>query len=397
MSKITVLINGPTTELSDGIRAMLAEQADLDVTVKISDMPPDAVVGLATRPDVMVVALGTQWEEGLQSLGAMRPSQRPPTIAIGSFAGPHVMRRAMQAGVRDYLPAPVRAGDLLEAVRRIAREHGVAPVDPERGTLIAVMNVKGGSGASFVAANLAHIVAARRNIEVGLLDLDLQFGALPLSFDLEQRTTLLEALLASEHLDQVALKGYMARHDSGVYVLSAMAEQLALPWEIPPQALNNLIAVMRQTFPVVVADLPRQIDPLSTAVLDQADKVLMVTQQSLAHTRDAKRMQHVLLNTLSVPRERLMLILNRHTDKQSIRGRDIVETVNPPSMTVLPNDFRTVSEALDVGAPIYDHNRESPISKAMVELVDSLGIKAGTPVAKPRRGLRAALAGALGH
>jgi pilus assembly protein CpaE len=335
--------------------------------------------------------LGLDWEESLATLGTLSP--RPPTVAVGPSSDPQILRRAMQAGVRDYIGAPFTPEEIVESVTRIAREQAPMAADPQSlGRLFAVINVKGGSGASFIAANLAHIVATQRKIEVGLLDLDLQFGALPLAFDLEQRSTLLEALTTTSQIDPTALRGYMARHDSGVCVLSAMSEQLVLPWEVSRDALLRLLRVMRATFPVVIVDLPRQIDPLTTAVIEQADRVLMIMQQSLAHARDAKRMQRVLSTTVGVPRDRLMLIINRHSDKQSVRGRDVQDAVNPSSMTVLPNDFATVSEALNIGVPVYDYDREATNTQAMEDLVGRLGLPAVVGAVKHGGGWRELLA-----
>jgi pilus assembly protein CpaE len=396
MPTARLLIAGPSAELCESTRQILAAQGDLDVQVQVGEL--DRVERSAANPPAVLVALlGTHWESSLAALATA--AQRPPTIAIGPSNDPQIMRRAMQAGVRDYIGAPFAVGDLVEAAHRIAREQAQvpAPADGGQGQLLAVINVKGGSGASFIAANTAHIIASQRKCEVGLLDLDLQFGALPLVFDLEQRSMLLEALASSAQIDATALRGYMARHSSGVHVISAMSEQLVLPWEVSRDALLRLLQVMRQAFPVVIVDLPRQIDPLTSAVLEQADHVLMVMQQSLAHARDAKRMQRVLTSTLGLPRDRILLIVNRHSEKQSVRGRDVEEAVKPSSMMVLPNDFTTVSEALNIGVPVLDYDHSSPITAALIALVARLGLAASEPAGMRKRGLRGMFSHALGN
>jgi pilus assembly protein CpaE len=384
MPTARLLIAGPSAELCESTRQILAAQGDLDVQVQVGEL--DRVERSAANPPAVLVALlGTHCESSLAALATA--AQRPPTIAIGPSNDPQIMRRAMQAGVRDYIGAPFAVGDLVEAAHRIAREQAQvpAPADGGQGQLLAVINVKGGSGASFIAANTAHIIA------------DLQFGALPLVFDLEQRSMLLEALASSAQIDATALRGYMARHSSGVHVISAMSEQLVLPWEVSRDALLRLLQVMRQAFPVVIVDLPRQIDPLTSAVLEQADHVLMVMQQSLAHARDAKRMQRVLTSTLGLPRDRILLIVNRHSEKQSVRGRDVEEAVKPSSMMVLPNDFTTVSEALNIGVPVLDYDHSSPITAALIALVARLGLAASEPAGMRKRGLRGMFSHALGN
>lgn len=397
MAKFSILINAASADLCESVRAMLADQPDLDVRAQVSEKPGlDPLAGPQAHPDLLIAVLGSQWDEGLKALAKLPAASRPPTIAVGASEDPQAIRRAMQAGMRDYLSWPLNQNDLLLAVRRIGLDREV-PAAPAvtRAPLIAVINVKGGSGASFIAANLAHIVAVQRKIEVGLLDLDLQFGALPLAFDLEPRSTLLEALAAAAQLDATALRAYAARHASGVSVLSAMAEQMPLPWELSPDSLNRVIKVMRETFPLVVADLPRQIDPLTTAVLGQADHVIMVMQQSLAHARDAKRMQRVMVSTLGIPRDRLLLVINRNSEKQSVRSRDVQEAVDPPSMMALPNDYITVSEALNIGAPVYEYDREAPITRALIDLAARILPGGAESATLPKRGFRQAVVQAL--
>jgi pilus assembly protein CpaE len=277
------------------------------------------------------------------------------------------MRRAMQAGARDYFAPPVPHTELLSAVRLIGREKGVGmPV--AKGLLTAVINAKGGSGASFIAANLAHITAVQKKAPVALIDLDVQFGALPLAFDLEQRNSLIEALNAANQLDPIALQGYMAKHESGVHVLSAMSDQLPLPWEIPTEALSQVLTLALQTYNSVIVDLPRQIDPLTSLVLGQANHIVLVMQQSLAHVRDAKRLLRIITSSLSVPRDNVLLVVNRHNERDAVRIKDIQDTVNPPATAMIPNDFRVVSESLNTGVPLFESARQAPVTKSLQEL-----------------------------
>ena len=60
-------------------------------------------------------------------------------------------------------------------MRRVAHKRAPAPAAPQ-GEVLAFMACKGGSGASFIAANIAHILSTQSERKVALIDLDLQFG-----------------------------------------------------------------------------------------------------------------------------------------------------------------------------------------------------------------------------
>jgi pilus assembly protein CpaE len=372
MRKITVLVSGRDQPAAEAVLRIFEGQPDLDVMHPGGEGAHlDPLFGLATQPDVLVVVLGTRWEDTLRALTARPAAHRPAIIIIGAAGDSNMMRRAMQAGARDYFSPPVPHTELLSVVRLIGREKGSGGM-VAKGMLTAVINAKGGSGASFLAANLAHITAVQKKAPVALIDLDVQFGALPLAFDLEQRNSLIEALNNANQLDPVALQGYMAKHDSGVHVLSAMSDQLPLPWEIQTEALAQVLTLATQTYVNVIVDLPRQIDPLTSLVLSQANRIALVMQQSLAHVRDAKRLLRIITASLSVPRENLLLVLNRYNERDAVRVKDIEDTVNPPAIALVPNDFRAVSESLNAGVPLYEAARQAPVTRAVQELAAKL-------------------------
>lgn len=369
MRKIAVIVSGRELPGAAAVLRIFEGQPDLQVTAV--DSSHREALFASDMPDVAVVVEGPRWDETLRAVGARPAAQRPALIAIGASADPQAMRRAMQVGARDFFSPPVPPAELLAAVRLIGRERG-SGMPEARGTVTAVINAKGGSGASFLAANLAHIAAVQRQSPVALIDLDLQFGALPLAFDLEQRNSLLEALANAAQLDPMALKGYMAVHASGVHVLSTKSDQLPLPWEISPESLRQLLLLATQTYANVVIDLPRQIDPLTSLVLGQAHQIALVTQQSFAHTRDAKRLLRIITSSLGVPREHVTLVVNRGNARDPVRVEDIEDAVKPAAMAVVPNDFRTVSESLNTGVPMLESARHAPITRVLQTLAGTL-------------------------
>lgn len=397
MKSNTVLISGRSKAACEPVRQLLENLPDIDASLSVRDNGhADPLHGQRRLPDILILVLDSGGDEMLRALSARAASERPPTIVIGPVDDPALMRRAMQAGARDYFTPPLQQAELLESVRSIGRERGVEPSALPRGTLIAVINAKGGSGASTVAANLAHIRALSAHSDVGLIDLDLQFGALPLAFDLAPHKSLVELIGSVDQLSPGGLRDQAARHASGVAVFSAMSEQMPLPWELPAQSLTRLLDIARQAYGNVFVDLPRQIDPLTTTVLEQADHVVIVMQQSLAHVRDAKRLLRVLTSSLAVPSTNIVVVVNRYSENTGLKEQEIIDAVTPPRSMLLPNDYKTVSEAQNIGVPLQELDKGAPITRALGELLDRLTRSdAEAPPPPPKkRGLRAVL-GAL--
>ena len=123
----------------------------------------------------------------------------------------------MRAGARDALPEPVAADELQAAINRMLME-----VQAEQGTggkLVAVMNAKGGSGATMLACNLAHQLSIRGGRTL-LLDLDLQFGTVAHCLDVLPTHSHMEVLKQVDELDGIALRGLCSLSSRTQHVLS---------------------------------------------------------------------------------------------------------------------------------------------------------------------------------
>ena len=132
----------------------------------------------------------------LQFLVEQGTRQNLPLLVCGPENDPESMRLAMRAGARDYLPENVTEDDLVASLARI-REEILRSGAGGTGKLIVILNGKGGSGASFLATNLAHGLVVDGGHAVTLFDLDLQFGGLYRYLDLAPKVGMIEALEAA--------------------------------------------------------------------------------------------------------------------------------------------------------------------------------------------------------
>ncbi len=387
--KISVLLVGRSKAGVDSLEGMLQGQPGIELRVRrVDNGYVDPLYGVPSLPDVLVLDLSHLWDDELRALSLRQGAQRPPLIAIGPDGDTRIMRMAMQAGARDFYTHPVPAEELLTAIHRTGQKNTAL-----KGSISAIINAKGGSGASFVACSLAQILAAEMQRRVALVDLDLQFGSLPLYLDLKPQNGLIEALGAVDHLDPVALEGYMTKHPSGLHLLASMSEQIALPSSLSGKSLNRLLDMATVVYEDLYVDLPRQLDPLTTTVLQRADRVLVVMQQSLAHLHDTKRMLRLLKDELAIPNERLQVIVNRYQEKSAVSLNDVREAVQPGAVLLVPNDFKRVAEAVNVGASLLDTERNAAITKSFVKLAVKLSGEDGAKT----KGLRHAFAQLFGR
>ena len=387
VEKLNVLIASRSKPVMDELVGIISALG-FDVEHRfISNGHSDPLFGVEEQPDILVYCLSDLYEDELSSLLARPAAQRPPTVIIGPAGNTSCMRAAIQAGARDYLEQPIREDELSDALQRLKgelRQHQQASF--EGGALVAVVSAKGGTGGSFLAANLAHLMVASSGLNVALVDLDLQFGSLCQYLDLHPENGLIRALELVDELDEVALDAYMGRHQSGVRLLAPKEDELVLSRDIPVERLARLLDVLTRSYDRVVVDLPRQIDDLSAAVYERAERVLIVTQQELANVRDAVRLRSLLLRELAVPKERITMVVNRYDKALPVELADICKAIGieRSECMMIPNHYRSVAESINVGVPMLEHARGSSVTRALMDLESQLG---GAGRDDQRRGL----------
>lgn len=333
------------------------------VTGTVKTLPP-FING--SRPALLVVDGADAGElEALGVLAHVHPDLE--TIVISSEQSPAFLLRAMQMGVREVLPPALNATALQAAVRRVAHKRAPAPAAPQ-GEVLAFMACKGGSGASFIAANIAHILSTQSERKVALIDLDLQFGnALLLLSDQRAVNDVAEVARSIGRLDADLLRASMVQVSGNLSVLAA-PEDLSQALEVKAAHVEAIIKEARQVFDYVVLDVGRSMDTVSLKALDLATHVFPVLQLSLPQIRDAKRLR-ALFRSLEYAPEKIHWIVNRHQKGGEIDLESMEQTLGVKSLTTIPNHFKGVNASVNQGIPIDRLAPGNPVARALGDLV----------------------------
>ncbi|GER07463.1 hypothetical protein JCM17843_17730 [Kordiimonadales bacterium JCM 17843] len=245
-------------------------------------------------PEFLIVDLSESGDPRAD-IGALADVCEPGTLvlAIGVMNDVHLYRDLLASGIHDYLLKPVDFGDLRESVA-LALSAMVEPEiqTPKKETtkrMVTVIGARGGVGASGLSSGLAWILADEFDTHVGLLDLDLNFGTDAMTFDLEPGRGLSDALENPNRVDSLFIERAMLKVSDKLSILGSEAP-LGDPMTPDPAALQNLQEELAENFDVVLVDLPRSIASSYPLTLANASDVVLVTDLSLAATRDTIRL-----------------------------------------------------------------------------------------------------------
>jgi pilus assembly protein CpaE len=300
------------------------------------------------------------------------------------------MRKAMLAGARDFLTKPFSLDELLSAVhnaRKRQLEMPVAPagtlaaqpsrIDPfapaapqpgDKGAVIAVYSPKGGAGTTTIAVNVALQLARQRYATI-LVDGSLQFGDVGVMLNLKPVATIMDLVERSNELEHELVSSVATSHRSGLKILTAPTRP-EMAEAVRPSHMETLLNYLRQHFTYIVVDTSKKLDDVNLAILDQADRILLVIQPELPAIKNASRFLD-LANDLKYPREKVILVVNEVVDRQGIGPMDIAKALKRPSPLVIPADEREARQAINQGDPLVigrAHRRQ--VAAALRQVAD---------------------------
>jgi pilus assembly protein CpaE len=277
--------------------------------------------------------------------------------------------QAMRAGVRNVALWPIERESFVADLKRVAGRR--AEADHRDGQVLSFVSCKGGSGTTFLAANLGHALATLREKRVLFVDLNQQFGdAAHLVCDKAPPATIADVCAQIDRLDASFFDACLTHAYPNFDVLAGAGDPVKAV-DIKVSHLEQIVALIRQQYDFVLFDVGQSVNPLSIFALDHSDLIFPVLQSSVPHLRAGKRLLE-LLQSLGYPGERVRILLNRHEKRGRIDLKTVESVIGARIYKAVPNDARPVLDSVNQGVPVVKQHKSSPISKSLGELAESL-------------------------
>jgi len=288
-------------------------------------------------------------------------------ITLGDRNDVGLFRDLINNGISDYLVKPINAALLQKSLLTTVDTESRQRQTNRLGRLVGVLGTRGGVGSTMLATNLAWYIANRRHRRVALLDLDLQFGSVALSLDLEPTHGLREALENAGRIDSLYVDRTMAQHSETLYVLSA-EENLDEMVLVDPGAVQGLLTELRNKFHYVIVDMHRGMADSTTKILEEATNLVLVTDLSLAGMRDTLRVSQMLPSTNASCQ--IYVAANRVGEHKNgeISRAEFEKGIGRRIDVTIPFDGKAVAASMNVGQPVVA--RKSAASAAIERLAD---------------------------
>jgi pilus assembly protein CpaE len=376
--KMKIAVVAQDSEYPNNIHRFLAEaEKPYPLIAMIGGVQQVAAMAEQEQPDLLMLEGQGFSAAELQILN--RVTSRFPDLGVVMMCPaqpPELLIEVMRAGVREVLPTPLTRNVVIEAVERFQQRLVLAHSPVNSCKVLAFIPCKGGSGATFLATNIAYTLAALENKRVALFDFNLQFGDASLFvYDSPPTTSLADIARHIQRLDGSFLASSMIQVLPNFGVLAA-PEEPENAAEIKTEHINSLFQVASKHYDFVILDVGRELDAISIQALDRADLIFPVVQQTLPSIRDAKRMSNA-FRALSYPNSKLRPVVNRYEKNADITLADIESTLNLKMFKAVPNDYGVVAGSVNQGIPAIKLAPRSAVAKSLQEVAHELARSGG--------------------
>ncbi len=269
-------------------------------------------------------------------------AQRPTSTTILS---------AMRAGCTEFVSRPLNMVTLDSVFDRAESLH-VAEQEhlAQRGSVQAILGAKGGAGATTLAVHLGVYLASAHGKKTLLIDQHVELGHACVYLGIDGGNHHLSEVVRNlGRMDSELLQGFVAKHKSGLDVLSSPDGRTAAPFH--PEDYGNTLEFLRGEYDYVVIDCDRLHPELNPAIVDAATQLYVVGTPEIASIRDLSRGVDKLL-LVEAAADKIQVTVNRFNTPHAISIEQIERAIRLPVSLKIPNDFPELVRSANVGEPI---------------------------------------------
>ncbi len=276
---------------------------------------------------------------------------KTPVLLCSHNREPEFLIKAMQVGIREFLPLPMTLVDLEAAVNRVwlsrRRQQTAEKTD---GQVIVVTGHKGGSGSTTVAVSLAIALSELNTGNIALMDLGRPFPDVGNFLDVDPNYTILDLAQNLADLDQSFLQRIMQPYGTNLFVLHGI-QDFREQESVELEALSKIFKLLRSLYRYVIVDLSHWLDEFFLQAVMEADLVLMLTGLTVPDLRNLKRLWPSLLEWYP-ERRKIKLVVNRFDRANGLQLKDLEQLLQQNVFATLASDYAVMMETLNCGTPL---------------------------------------------
>jgi Flp pilus assembly protein, ATPase CpaE len=292
-----------------------------------------------------------------------------------------MIHKAFFSGARDVILKPINPSKLIDSIFKINqhskkrellhREIGLRNGKKSKtGKIISIFSAKGGTGKTFVATNMAVILAKKyKEKRVVVVDLNLEYGNVALALNVTPKYSLTDIIDDIRNIDQDTIESYLTSHESGLWVLPASTDS-SLNEFIIPEHVEIILKILKNSFDFIIVDTIGRLQDSVYPVFKEAEHMVMVITPEITSLKNNKKAL-ITLNQMNYPKSKIKIVMNK-ISKNEIKLKDIGASLTSNIFETLSTDYKNAISSMNIGIPIASSQSVSRLKKDLYRLTDKL-------------------------
>jgi pilus assembly protein CpaE len=273
-------------------------------------------------------------------------------IALAESKDQSVLLRAMRAGCTEFLHKPFVPDSLNETLHRLDQQwKGSSTPVTSTGSILTFLGAKGGVGTTTLAVHMAMYLVQSHNKRTLLIDHHPELGHACVYLGVDgSRYNYNEVVRNVSRLDSELLKGYIAKHPSGLEILSS-PDVCGVMKHADAVSVSTTLEFLRSQYDYIIVDCPTAMDDVTLAVIDVSTSVYLVATPEIGAIRDlARYVDH--LTQIEGATEKMQVVVNRVSSRYAVNVEHIEKAIRVPVAIQLPNSYAELVRSANLGEPI---------------------------------------------
>ncbi len=312
---------------------------------------------------------------------------RLTVIALAESRDPELLLMAMRGGCSEFLHKPYSPKMFADTLRRLETQWSNSAAAPAAvGNILTFLGVKGGVGTTTLAVHLAIYLVQYHQKRTLLIDHHPELGHVCVYLGIDgTRFHYQEVVRSVSRLDSELLRGFVAKHPSGLEVLSS-PDLCQGTKSLDPDAVTRTLEFLKTEYDYVIVDCPSSLDETTKAVVDASASVYLVATPDIGAIRDLSRyVDNLMLGNGTT--EKMQVVVNRDSSRYAVNVAHIEKAIRLPVAIRLPNSYADLVRSANLGEPISLKNKSEFTSQFMKWANTLVGSTAAVPEVKKASGL----------
>ncbi len=284
-----------------------------------------------------------------------------------------LVNKAAQYGIRKVLPIDnIEVSEFSGNICTVYRLEQQRILDTNEGKKVRCKALgffggKGGTGKTTVAIGVASRLA-KSGKRVMLIDLDLQFGDVATSLDIDTKNSIVDLIQDRGGITIENIKGFAVEHSAGMSVLSAPKSSEFADF-VTPAHVEKIIDIMRPYYEYIILDFPASFNDITITACENCEEIYLVYCNEILSLRNAR----VCFNILEQlhQKEKIRFILNK-VEKGLIKVEDFEQMFQTKMFAVIPADYQAAISSINKGMAVTNAHPKSEMSKVIYKIAEKI-------------------------